>query len=498
MPADIMYLGLELTSSHLVILLIDQKGNVVEQLQRSHGSQGVEQDPQDWWRAVRTGIKETLRRNKIEAGQIRSLGITATSNAPILVDIEGKVLCPTYIGLDDQLGDLQGEMTRKFGARNMQNIINQIPNPNSVAAKLLYLKETYPRAWHDAAALMMPSSFLRYRLTGKCSFDAGSASETQLFNTKTSAWTKILLMRLGIPPRAVPAIGPGEQICGRVGEEAARESGLAIGTPVVQAGHRASCVSVFLDALDEETAFLELNDYGNCYFPSNSFEKIENDRLSCMRHGINGKWLYTAPEVASTKGVHWLMEEITTSERQQAKRNKQNPLAKLSELAAEIKPGSDGLVFIPPNSDGAGGFAGLTLEHKHGHMIRAVYESCALQVRQALHIFNSAHAAPKRFVISGEAADNELWCQIIADALETEVESRAVEYPAAIGAALLAGLCIGNFKDLPAAAKAAKKRGQIFKPRKAASDVYRKMDQQIDKLQESLRSKAVSPKAHDE
>ena len=494
MPADIMYLGLELTSSHLVILLIDQKGKIVEQLQRSHGSQGLEQDPQDWWRAVRTGIKETLRRNEIDAGQIRSIGITASSNAPILLDHEGKVLCPTYIGVGDKHDELQDGLTKTFGARNHQNIINQIPHPNSAAAKLVYLREHYPRAWHDASAMMLPSSFLRFRLSGKRSIDAGSASETQLFNTKTGAWSKMLLQRLNIPPAAVPSIGPGEQICGRVGEEAALESGLAIGTPVVQAGHRASCMSVVLNALEEDTAFIELNNYGNCYFPSDSFEKIEDDRLSCMCHGINGKWLYTASEVASTDGVHWLMDEITTSERQQAKRNKQNPLAKLSEVAAEIAPGSNGLVFVPPNNEGAGGFVGLNLDHKHGHMIRSVYESCALQIRQALDIFSKAHAAPKQFAITGEAADNTLWCQIISDAVNMPVKTLPIEYPAALGAALLAGLCIGNFKDLNAAARTVKMNGQSFKPRQSASKTYEQLSAHLSEVQDSLRAQAMSLK----
>ncbi len=486
-----LYLGLELTPSHLVILLIDQKGKVIEQILRSHGSTGVEQAPQDWWRAVRTGIKETLRRNEIDSSQIRSLGITASTCSPILIDVEGKVLCPTYVGIDEHMGDLHQLLISKVGAKNLQNIVNQIPNGDRALAKLLYLQEKQPRAWHDAAMVMLPSSFLRYRLTGKRSIDAGSASETQLFNTKTSAWSKILAMRIGMPEAWLPAIGPGEQICGRVSEEAAKESGLAAGTPVVQAGHRASCISVALGALKEDVAYVELNNYGNCYFPSESFEKIENDSLACYRHGINPTWLYTANEVASTKGVHWLMDEITTTEKQQAKRAKQNPLAKLSDVAADIPPGSEGLIFIPPSSNGAGGFAGLGLQHKHGHMIRAVFESCAMQIRQAQATFAQAHTPPEKYIITGEAADNTLWCQIIADAVETNVSSVPIEYPAALGAALLAGLCIGNFKDMAAASRAVKIRGQNFKPRQAASKTYQEMEETIAQLQQSMRAQVA-------
>ncbi len=495
MPNDILYLGLELTFSHLVILLIDQEGNIVEQLQRSHGSQGIEQQPQDWWRAVRTGIKETLRRNNIEAGQIRSLGITAIANAPVLVDADGKVLCPSYVGNDGSLGDLEQGLVGKVGARNLQNIVNQVANGDSAVAKLLYLKEQYPRAWHDATTIMLPSSFLRFRLTGKSSIDAGSASETQLFNTKTGAWSKMLMTRLGLPAKCVPSIGPGDQICGRVSEEASKESGLAIGTPVVQAGHRPSCLSVALDALDENCAFLELNDYGHCYFPSDSFQKIADDSLACIRHGIKASWLYTARDAASIKSVNWLLEEIATAENQQAKRNKQNPLALLSETAAEIPPGSDGLVFVPPNSEGPGGFAGLTLKHKHGHMIRAVFESSAIQIRQAHQIFAQEHTPPERYIITGHAAENTLWCQIIADATETEVHCFPCEYPAALGAALLAGLCIGNFDDLDSAAKSVKRTVQILKPRKAASKVYQDMDAKLEELHKSIHKQDITLKA---
>lgn len=488
MSSGPLFLGLELTTSHLIILLIDQKGNVIEQLQRSHGSLGVEQQPQDWWRAVRTGIKETLRRNNIDASQIRSLGITASTCAPILIDAEGKVLSPTFVGTDESMGDTLEPLTTRLGARNLQNIINQVPSGNSATAKLIYLKEAYPRAWHDAEAVMLPSSFLRFRLTGKRSIDAGSASETQLFNTQNSQWSKMLAKRMDMPESWLPSIGPGEQICGRVSEEAAKESGLASGTPVVQAGHRPSCISVAVNALKEDTAFLELNEYGNCYFPSDSFEKIENNSLACYRHGIKDTWLYTATDVASTQGINWLLDEISTSEKQQARRSRQNPIDKLSEVAAEVPPGAEGLIFIPPGNGMPGGFAGLELHHKHGHMIRAVFESGAMQLRHALSTFTKAHTAPSRFIITGAAAGNTLWCQIIADALETNVTSLPFEYPAALGAALLAGLCIGNFKSLNAASRAAKIRGQQFKPRKAASSTYQELEAQLAQLHEAMRA----------
>ncbi|NRA40497.1 MAG: hypothetical protein HRU15_20300, partial [Planctomycetes bacterium] len=371
MPDQTLFLGLELTSSHLIILLIDQKGQVIEELQRSHGAQGPEQAPQDWWRAVRTGIKETLRRAGIDNKEIRAIGITAASDAPILLDFEGAVLCKTHVGLHEDMGDLHELLTKNVGARNLQNITNQPARANTIAAKLLYMRENNKRAWHDAAHVLMPSSFLRYRLTGKHSIDAGSAGETQLFNTKQRAWSKVLLQRIGVPPAWMPQIGPGKQICGRVEETAAKESGLATGTPVIQAGHRSSCIAVAMGANETGDAVVEMNNYGTLAINSNIFQKLDQQNFYATCNGMSDNWLYCADACASTKNTDWLLNEIATNERNQARRSKQDPIAKLSEIAAEIEPGSDGLVFVSPSDEHGGGFAGLQLDHKHGHMIRA-------------------------------------------------------------------------------------------------------------------------------
>jgi xylulokinase len=113
MPATACFLGLDIARNGLGLVLINADGEVAATLRRSYGTtNGQTSDPQDWWRAVRTGVKEILRRCHRQANHIRSIGLTGDSQGIVALDADGKVLCPTTLGPDPRVVPYAESLTK--------------------------------------------------------------------------------------------------------------------------------------------------------------------------------------------------------------------------------------------------------------------------------------------------------------------------------------------------------------------------------------------------
>lgn len=133
-------------------------------------------------------------------------------------------------------------------------------------------------------------------------------------------------------------------------------------------------------------------------------------------------------------------------------------------LAADVPPGSDGLLFLPyltgertshPDPRARGAFVGLTVRHGLGHLIRAVLEGVAFGLRQGLDLMvGSGVARPTRMRASGGGIKSVLWRQILADVLEAEIQTMAAQEGAAYGAGMLATVGAGMFDSVESAAGA--------------------------------------------
>ncbi len=473
MAAPAYFLGLDVARTGLGLVVVAGDGTIAASLRRAYGAEsGGPMDPQDWWRAARTGIKEILRRASLRPEQIRSIGVTGDDGI-VAVDKEGKALCPTSLGPDPRCADYVEQLTKTVGARNLLNLASGVATSSAAAVKLLWLRDNEKRVWHDLAHILPAKDFLRFRLTDTLVTDACDAAGTLLFNPKTRSWSKQLLGLIDIHPEWLPTINNGQAMSGRVTDAAARDSGLQAGTPVVTGAGHAAALAIATRVLQPGSAVIELGGQGSLFVPTAEAVKDPQGRLASTCHSLAGTWALSGSDLASSPGLDWIMEQVLPAEVAQARRNQRDPIDLLAELAAEVPPGADGLIYLSPTAKPAsGGFLGLEHRHGRGHLVRAVLEGGALACRQALATLTELKRAPDHIFVSGPGATNHLWCQILADALDRSITAVPVQESAAFGAAVLAGSAVGVFKTIEdACAKLVKPKGS-FAPRRAASDVY--------------------------
>jgi xylulokinase len=195
-------------------------------------------------------------------------------------------------------------------------------------------------------------------------------------------------------------------------------------------------------------------------------------RLQTFCHAPPGRWYLLGAMLSAGMALRWLRSVLG---REQAS------YGELVQLATDVPPGSEGLVFLPylvgersPIMDpqAKGGFIGLALRHGPGHLVRALIEGVAFSLRQIIDAMVDCGADPPRLVASGNGLANPLWRQILADVLARPLFQGADEHAserAGVGAAMIAGIGAGAFKGYEDVRKLAPVFTAVTEPNPAAA-----------------------------
>ena len=498
MPSPTFVLGCDLARGGLGLAILAGDGSVVHAMRRAYaGDSGEEHavgDPLDWWRAARTGIKELLRRAKLKPDQIRAIGVTG-DDACVLIDREGKSLVPASLGADPRALSSIEELHKAIGARTLLNLTGGTATSAATAVKLIAMRALEKRAWHDLHQVLGAKDFLRFKLTGTLATDATDAAATLLFNPKSRTWSKQVLSLLGFQPEWFPPIADGKSLSGRVTESAARDTGLAAGTPVVTGAGHAAALALACGVAGPGPAVVELGGRGDIFLTTAESGRDPVGRLSSSCHTVAGVWALAAKDLAGSAGIDWLLASVLPAEAAQARRNQRDPLDLLAELASEVPPGTEDLLYLPAAPGQIGGFLGLDTRHGRGHLARAVLEGGALAVRRAIDQLTELKRAPDKVLVTGPGAGNHLWCQILADVLDRPVQAFSAQESAATGVAVLASVAVGVHKTLDDACAKVTKLRHSFQPRKAATDAYLAVAPRAARLAAAVNPSAIASAA---
>lgn len=468
LAAPPLCLGLELNPTTFIAVLQDQHGQVVAQVQRSlprsvSGEQDCFQDPQDWWRTLRTGVKDLLRRFEIDPSRVRGVGIVAPDHGPAAVGREMESLGQVALAGEGDFSAALEELVRLGGRRNVINICGREPIAASMGVHLLHLRNAFRRAWHDAALVLSPRDFLRLRLTEAVSTDASTACTSLLFNPRTRVWSKTILDLLDVPMERLPAILGGTAIGGRITKTAAVDSRLIEGTVVAVGGSRDLSIAAALGVVDPGQAMLDLLGEGRFILNTAKPSRNRPSQSVVGCHLLPNVWTIELPRVGVPEQLAHLLSTVTGRERNQWSRSGKNPVHGLATIATTVAAGAEGVRLDPQNPQG---FLRLEAHHTRAHQARACFDSPGLAISTLLTDLDPEIARPTSLRVTGEGAKIPWWCQNIADATGLPVTHHDLPFPAAQGAALIAGVTAGIWPDLTKAAKSCLSTAATYRPRK--------------------------------
>ena len=204
----------------------------------------VEQDPMDWWGAVCRGTRELLEKAKAAPEEVLCVSFSGQMMGCLPVDAQGNPLRRSIIWADTRAVTQEKEMIDRVGQAHGYRITGHRLSASYSAAKLMWVRENEPEVYHRTAKMLHAKDFIIRKLTGCFVTDYSDASGTNLLDIEKRAWSQEMLTALEISESLLPEVRRSCDAAGGVTAEAARETGLLEGTPVIIGGGDGSCACV--------------------------------------------------------------------------------------------------------------------------------------------------------------------------------------------------------------------------------------------------------------
>ena len=454
-----LFLGLDVSTTGAKALLIDERGDVISSattplsLSTPHPLWS-EQDPREWWTGIAKSIHQALKMANVPGSAVTAIGLTGQMHGLVLLDEQGEVLRPAILWNDQRTGAQCDEMRTRLGKEHLIQITGNDALTGFTAPKILWVQQNEPEIYAKARHILLPKDYIRYRLTGEYAMDKADGSGTILFDLKTRNWSPEVLSALEIPADWLPPTFEGPAVTGVVSAWAAGETGLTKGTPVVGGAGDQAAQAVGVGAVQPGIIALTLGTSGVVFAATESPLIEPEGRLHAFCHALPGHWHFMGVMLSAAGSLQWYHDTLAP----------QVSFDDLVNEATDIPAGSEGLLFLPylsgertpyPDPLARGAWVGLTLRHTRAHLTRAVLEGVAFGIKDSFTLIQNAGLGKIDQVrISGGGARSHLWRQIMADVLGVELVTVNTIEGAAFGAALLAEVGAGIFKNVPDACAA--------------------------------------------
>lgn len=449
MSTDKVLLGIDIGTQAVKVLAVSLDGRVLAQfgLERgpSHPHPGwVEMDvAQDLWGPVVQLLKRLFSSSAVRPQDIAVVGVSG--------------LVPCLCPLDEQ-GNPAGEVILYSDNRALDELawVNQTAGlsltAEAVVPKLVWIRNRQPERFNRIRTIFSAHNFVVYQLTGVRVVDYDTAGILGgIFDRQSKSWREDIFEKLGLPPSLFPPLSPATGLVGTITPEAAQQTGLPGGVPVIAGSGDTFPTIVGCGVIDVGDAMVS---YGTTGLLTLAQKPLVHSAGG--PHFDDGKGeasvAWVANILSAGRLVRWYCEQFGQMEYAVASRMGVSMHDLLDAQAGRLPPGADGLLVLPhwlgrrtpdPTPHVSGAMIGFTPSHTPAHIYRAILESFGYNMRQT---FEAVRPQVKRVVATAGGARSRLWRQIVTDILKTPVEY----YPSASGAlgiAFLAGYAAGLIQD---------------------------------------------------
>jgi xylulokinase len=430
-------LGVDIGTSSSKGVLVDLSGQVLASATREHSVARprpghVEMDADVWWAELVALSRELLGQPSMH---VVAVGVSGMGPCVLLADERDMPLRPAILyGVDTRSSEQVARLTDRYGDEAIRDRGGSSLSSQAAGAKIAWVADQEPALFARARRLYMPSSWLVRRLTGSYVLDHHSASQcTPLYDVDAEGWYEPWVDDI-CPCLDMPALlWPGE-VAGMVLPEAAAETGIPIGVPVV-----AGTIDAWAEALSagaHGVGDLMLM-YGTTMFLVNTVRrKVTSPSLWGTVGALPGTRSLAGGMATSGAVTAWLRDLFGVAE-----------FASLTQLASASGPGANGLLMLPyfagertpildPQARGA--LVGLTLSHARGDLYRAALEATGFGVRHNIETMQAAGGDVRRAVAVGGGTQSRLWIQIVSDITGLDQVVPTQTTGASYGGALLA------------------------------------------------------------
>jgi xylulokinase len=406
----------------------------------------AEQKGDNYWQAVVQAIKQCLQKGPY-AADVAGIGISGLVGVTLPISKEGVPLRPGMIWMDARSEDECREIRENVGEDKINYNNGNRVAPWFIEPKALWMKKHEPELFAKTYKFLSPAGFCTFKLSGKFTINTGDAGLFYPYDYQNVRWNSELADAIGIPIEKYADIYRSFEVIGEVTAEAAAETGLMAGTKVVAGGTDISSAALGSGVTVTGQAFYSMGTGSNIGIIIPTSQRIEEYRILKWPHVMPELTMFDAPMAFTGASLKWFCDMFGDYEELMANKTGLNVFDLLTMQANKVKPGSDGLMYLPYmgntlspnwNSNAKGVFFGATLRKTRAHMIRAIIEGVAFDLYSNVKTALEAGAKIDKLILNGGPTKSAFWNQITANVTNIPLETTNVDEAAPLGDAILA------------------------------------------------------------
>ena len=449
------YIGVDLGTSAVKLLLVDGAGTVLNTVSREYPLYfphpgWSEQDPRDWWDAVVSGVKELT--DGMDRSLVEGIGCAGQMHGLVALDADDNVLRPAILWNDGRTNGEVDYLNGVVGKERLSALTANIAFAGFTAPKILWMKKHEPDLFARIAKIMLPKDYINYLLTGVHSCDYSDASGMLLLDVKNKCWSREMLDLCGVSEAQMPQLFESWQVTGTLTPAAADALGLPRSVRVVAGAGDNAAAAVGTGTVNDGDCNISVGTSGTVFIASDTFSVDRFNALHAFAHA-GGGWHLMGCTLSAASCNKWFCDEIL---------NTTDYAAEQSGITEEML-GNNRVFFLPylmgerspvNDTDARGLFIGLSMDTARRDMVLAVLEGVAFALRDSVEVARSLGLEIRVSRLCGGGAKSPLWQTILANVIGVRLELPAAEEGPGYGGAMLAMVGCGAYKSVSDCAKA--------------------------------------------
>lgn len=484
-----LYIGVDLGTSAVKLLLVNERGDILGEVSKEYPvyypkSGWSEQNPADWWTAVKSGITELTA--DYDKSEIAGIGAGGQMHGLVVLDENDDVIRPAILWNDGrtqkQVDYLNGVIGKDVLSENTANIAFA----GFTAPKILWMKENEPELFAKIRKIMLPKDYINYMLTGVHSCDYSDASGMLLLDVKNKCWSDKMLEICSVTKEQMPSLFESSDVIGTVKPNIADELGLSENVKVVAGAGDNAAAAIGTGTVGNGKCNISLGTSGTIFISSTNFGVDPNNALHAFAHA-DGCYHLMGCMLSAASCNKWFMEDILHDTDYKSNQ---------AEITDE-KLGTNNVFFLPylmgerspiNDTNARGTFLGMSMDTTRADMLQAVFEGVAFAIRDSFEVAKSLGIDIARSNICGGGAKSELWKKIMANVLGIPLDTVKTEQGPGYGGAILAMVGCGEFESVVAACESLVEISDTVYPDEKLSSLYNEKYSTFKAIYPSLKA----------
>lgn len=437
-----MYLGLDLGTSELKLLLLDEACQIVatanEPLSLSRAQPlWSEQHPVDWLRALDRGMRRLRQDHARLLGAVRAIGLSGQMHGAVLLDHADRVLRPAILWNDMRSGAQCAALER--AVPDSRQITGNLAMPGFTAPKILWVAQHEPEIFRNIARVLLPKDFLRLHLTGEYVSDRSDAAGTLWLDVRKRDWSEAMLHASGLSRDAMPRLVEGSEISGTLRADRAHEWGMSKHVVVAGGGGDNAASAIGMGVINEGEGLLSLGTSGVFFVANDAYRPNPEQGVHTFCHAVPGRWHQMAVILSAASCLRWATQAL----------HAQDEVALLQEVESiDLVASERAPLFLPylsgertPHNDphAKGVWFGLSHDSRRAALAYSVLEGVSFALLDGYRAMQAAGTVVPSASLVGGGSKSRYWCKLLASTLNLPLDLRSgSELGAALGAARLA------------------------------------------------------------